>query len=131
MSELKYQPTNHSYYCSPKNYTCSNASLLYPTWKEFLAEFENADKDRNMVFRFDIELLAGVTYKYPEYIEDKTADYCIEDGDLMLSIFFMQQRKGHYVPVVVERIERKDMPSIQKYLQGHFDYMKNLWSEFA
>ncbi len=44
----------HPYYCSESNYYSNDANAEWETMTDFLAEFDSADVDMNLVFRWDI-----------------------------------------------------------------------------
>lgn len=126
---MEYKPTSHSYYCEMSNYYSTDEPESYATWDEFLQEYRHADKDYNFIFRFDIEETVQFLHKYPDgYVEGSTR---LEDGDLELHLYMMQQRRGKYCPILVERITNKDMQSIHDFLKGCYDYILKLWDEFS
>lgn len=115
---MKLQATRHEYYCE----TEVSSKLTYPSWLDFITEWSTeedpVDKDYNHLFRYDL---------------DNAVD---EDGidipdKFELRLFFMLQRKGRYLPVVVENVEEKDMEQITEFLEGYWEYMKGQWSEFS
>lgn len=104
---------SHSYYCSDSNYYCNQANSpaqTYDSWEDFYSEWKDADKDYNMVFRFDM-------------LED--------EGKPELHLFYMLQRKGIFKPVTVMNIKEEDAPEITQFLQAHWEYVKALWTPFS
>jgi predicted glutamine amidotransferase len=116
---LEVKTTNHPYYCNLGNYyvtLADNGGLIeYESWTEFIQEWGNADIDYNLLFRFDI------------------VDACDEDdkvtGEKDLQLFYIMQRKGDFVPVIVHDIKIEDRAEIVMYLKSHWEYMKSMWSE--
>ena len=106
---LKDLAVSHDYYCS------ANAGVTYQSWKSFIATAIDDDPDLNLCFRFDIGLKND---------EDETEGYCMQ-------ISRMQQRKGKYVPIIIEHVAEEDVPSIVEYLTVHFEKMKQLWQPFT
>ena len=113
MKTLKFEETKHSYYCNDENYY-QNISQDFKSWEEFKEEWEieTLDIDMNFVFRFDIT----------NNENHKTKK--------RLDLFFMQQRKGIFLPVRV-MIKEKDMQEVSGFLNNHFEYFKNLWKELG
>lgn len=128
MMKVPFKLTNHSYYCSDTNYYANAmerdgfGAHHYDTWKDFQnhwleGEFD-IDHDYNHVFRFDIT---------PQY--DPVEDIEYEDR-FSLKLYFMLQRKGNFVPVLIRNLKEEDMEDVNKYLQMCWDYMKGQWEEF-
>lgn len=114
MKTIKFEDllTKHSYYCSESNYYSNDASVKYKTWDNFLGEFSDSDMDYNLCFRFDI------------HENDNNDGYYGE-------IFMMQQRKGKFVPIMIETITEADTNSIIKWLSPRWNYLKKLWKPFS
>lgn len=128
---LQLKETNHSYYCSESNYYVGDMQgenhglAKCDTWLDFketwLGGGEDGlgiDIDYNLCFRFDIKK------KHDD--EDEEIE-----GVFELWLFFMQQRKGNYVPVYIKNITDQDMAEINIFLKRQWDYMKGQWSEFS
>ena len=114
----------HSYYCEEENYFASASDKTVSEFKslaDFLSEEGDADKDCNLLFRWD----------WTE--EDDDGDnQCAYNGDDYyrngkLSLFFMGQRKGLYRSVTVE-VCRADEASVIKYLAPRWQHMQELWA---
>lgn len=128
---LQLKETNHNYYCSDTNWYVGNRHgenhglAEFDTWLDFKANWLGIgeddlaiDIDYNLRFRFDIK--------------NKTDDEDNKvEGMFELWMFFMQQRKGNYVPVYVKHITEQDMPEIDVFLKRQWDYMKGQWREFS
>lgn len=117
MKILDYKPTQHSYYCSDTNYHCSSNQAVYETWYDFRKDWSNIDIDYNYIFRFDL---------YPDNAghEKEIYDY------LVMHLYFILQRKGKFVPIIIKKIQEEDMKDITKYLKEHSEYSNHLWKEF-
>lgn len=118
---LKLKETSHKYYCNLGNYYVSgrenNGCCEYDTWLQFkdgwLDNDLSLDDDYNHLFRFDIsenEEMPGVFSLY---------------------LFFILQRIGNFKPVIIHNITQDDMPEIETFLAGRWEYMKNQWEEFS
>jgi len=112
---MKFEETNHPYYCEA--FETKNLNE-YQSWNDFNTAWgiDTLDKDYNMLFRYDIEQHFNN--------EDKADGY-------MLKLFFIQQRHGKYVPIVVYNIKENDIPIIEKWLYENWEYMKTMWKEFS
>lgn len=104
--KLKDLAIDHDYYCSDNNYYSNDASMDFEDFDEFMMEFENADVDMNLVFRWDIHE---------------------EQDNYRLEIFMIQQRKGIFKPINVKTITEDDVPRLIEYLKPHLKKLKSLW----
>lgn len=118
---IKLEQTNHPYYCSDNNYYSNEASNSFDSWGEFKEDFapENIDHDYNYVVRFDLN-------KYSD--EDSENEDC--ENNYVLHLYYLQQRKGNFLPVLINNIKEEDMDEINNYLKEYSNYIKSLWSEF-
>lgn len=119
---LELKNTEHSYYCSESNYYVNGYNNFgrcdYDSWQDFRVDWLDQDRldlddDYNHLFRFDI-------------CEDEE-----KPGNFRLLLFFVLQRKGIYLPVVIHKITKDDLPEIEVFLNGRWEYMKSQWSEFS
>lgn len=119
MSKIKI-PTDHHYYCHTNNYYSNDGAMDFCCFDDFEGEWmgDDLDIDYNLVFRFDIK------EKYDD--EDN-----IIKGKFRAEIFFILQRKGIFRPVTVDNITRKEAKKIIKWLQPHWDYLKDIWSPLS
>src|SRR5665647_2646 len=105
---MELKETDHNYYCSESNYYKNGCLCQYDTWDDFrsawLENDNTIDCDYNLCFRYDIN--QG---------RDEETDELLPEYSLWL--FFMQQRKGAFIPVVVTKIEEKDIPEIEQFLK--------------
>lgn len=106
----KLWEAHHDYYCSAQD------SETFESWAEFLDEYGDADKDYNLVFRWDWNT------------QDDELE-TLSDDEQLLSIFVMQQRKGNVWQMNIT-VSRDDEPSIREWLQTRWEHLQNLWSPF-
>lgn len=107
----------HPYYCSESNYHSNEANVQYETMQDFLDDFEDADVDMNLCFRWDVH---------------NTVDeegYEIE-GKYSAEVFLMLQRKGIFRPCIIKEFEEKDMDRFINYVQKHAETIKQIWAPF-
>lgn len=105
--------TEHSYYCSTENYHSGSSTRRYKTFDDFIDEWGGPPDDHNLVFRWDVR--------------DDVRD---TPGGLTLEVFFMLQRKGAFIPCVVD-ITAEDLPAIEAWLAPHWEHMRKLWAPFS
>lgn len=120
---MELRATRHEYYCE----TEVSSKLTYATWQDFKDEWGPdpvtqmpLDQDYNHIFRYDLI-----------QVEDDDGSGEALPGKFELRLFFMLQRKGRYLPVVIENIKEEDMEQITEFLEGYWEYMKGQWSEFS
>lgn len=119
MKTIKDLAVKHDYYCSDSNYNGLAFNTTYLTFQDFYNEMGNADDDMNLVFRFDIcEKDSDEIYN-----DSKDSKYYME-------IFIIQQRKGRFVPFMIENVYEEDFSLIKEYLQKKYNKINNLWSPF-
>lgn len=116
MKTIKDLAVKHDYYCSDSNYNGLAFNTTYLTFQDFYKEMANADDDMNLVFRFDIC--------------EKDIDDIYNDSKYYMEIFIIQQRKGRFVPFMIENVYEKDFSLIKEYLQKKYNKINNLWSPF-
>lgn len=112
--------TDHSYYCEDSNYYQSGVAGHFDSWKEFKENWLDItfDDDYNHCFRFDIN-------------EQEDDDDGSLKGVFDLHLYFMLQRKGAFIPVLVKNIKEEDLPEINEFLAARWDYLKKQWAEFS
>lgn len=115
---LKLEPTNHSYFCAESNCFVEGPDfglLEAETVKELKFDYgimvEGEDDDYNLLFRYDLE--QG------------------ENGNYMLKLFYVHQRKGNFLPVRVMNVTEEDLEEINAYLKRKWKHMEYLWCEFS
>jgi hypothetical protein len=110
---------DHPYYCNEGNYF-TNASVCdeHKSWASFVSEYEDADLDMNLVFRWDWR--EGEGWELGPF----TGDVNYRNGKLL--IFWMGQRKGLYRYSTVE-VCRADEDAVRAFLQPRWEHLKELW----
>jgi hypothetical protein len=109
----KLWEVEHPYYCSPQSYTENGTDESFDSWREFFDEYGDSDFDMNLVFRFD--------WKSADPDDGRDTD--------VLEVFFMQQRRGRFVPVTIA-VSRDDEPAARAWLRERYDHLKRLWTPF-
>ena len=110
MSVLTELLAQHPYYCSGSNYYSNEAGASWETMTDFLAEFEDADEDMNLVFRWDIR----------QRDDDNPGRYYAE-------VFMMHQRKGIFSPHHIKHINEDEAARFRAYLEKHWATLKAMW----
>jgi len=111
LEELAEFSEEHPYHCHTANYYSNDASTTIDLFADFIAEYDDADTDMNLVFRYDIEK------------EERSGYY-------RLTVFFMGQRKGIYWSVTVKVVTEPDAPRLCEFLQKHFATLKAIITPF-
>ena len=106
---IKFQNTDHDYYCANENYLKRDMLQVYNTWSEFKETCFFSLEASNLLFRYDI---GDFHYKGLEY---KT-----------LKLYFVLQRKAFFVPAHVY-IREEDMIEVEEFLKARFEYLKSIW----
>jgi len=104
---MKLKEAEHPYYCNDGNYYSNDAFIKFESWEEFLFGYGDVDIDLNLIFRWDY------------HIQD--------DGKQILQIYMIQQRKGIFRPIWVMNVKDEDEQEIRKFLQKHWEKMKENW----
>jgi hypothetical protein len=106
----------HDYYCSDKRYDDKEGYREYYCFEDFFSDWGESDLDYNLVFRWDIE---------------KDVD---NDGNelesFVLKVYYILQRKGLFVPVIVHGIKETDRDRIIDFLKPKYKYLLKLWEPF-
>jgi len=109
----------HPYYCNQGNYHArESVETEYRSFSDFMDEMGDADKDYNLVFRWD--------WKEENDGLESTFNGDVNYRNGKLFVFFMQQRRGNYVYSVID-VCRADEPAVIAYLQPYAEYMRELW----
>ena len=98
---------DHDYYCSTSNFFSNDASEYWDTWPEFYAEYNDADIDMNLVFRWDV--------------------IRSDDGSFSMNVFFIRQRKGIFSPIIINEVTEADVETIVLFLQKHWNKLESIW----
>lgn len=101
---------DHDYYCSDNNYYSNDVTQEYETFQDFFNGFKDIDVDLNLIFRWDIK-----------QNDDKTFN---------MQVFVIQQRKGIFVPHIIENVYESDFENIKSLLQPHLDKLMKIWQPF-
>lgn len=114
---LKDLAVDHNYYCNLGNYHSNESLTEYETFSEFLDEYEDADIDYNLIFRWDVKKIEDDVDELPE-----------GHSGYKMEVFIMQQRRGNFVPNLIKEVTEKDVSDIVKLLKKHRDYLNEIWS---
>jgi len=106
---LKDLAVRHDYYASESNYYSQEATGNYETWNDFYEEFNDADIDMNLIYRWDIT----ETEEKEKY---------------SMFVVIIAQRKGIYMPIFIDSVEEKDVPQIKAFLKPHFEKLLRIWN---
>ncbi|MDB4726007.1 hypothetical protein OAF54_01130 [bacterium] len=121
MEDMKHLwEIDHPYYCAEDHYfgtgRYDSPNDHHHTWASFVNEYQDVDKDYNLIFRWDWEL------------DDEDGkpheDKYYRDGTL--KIFWMIQRKGFH-RVTSAKVCQADEPEVIKYLKPFWKHMQELW----
>ena len=125
---LQFLKTEHPYSAPSGNFFANSSmmepyTLVFDSWDEFLDEMGAADKDYNLLYRWD--------YLHPDVA--KYADIFVYDEDKVpeLKLTYIMQRKANFLYCVVRNITDSDADSIKNYLQEQYEYLKLLWEPFT
>jgi hypothetical protein len=120
MSEKHLWECKHAYYCNESNYTSRDpVGQHYKSFSDFIEEWGDADTDYNLLFRWDWEEEDAETGE-----ENYNGDDNYRNGTLKL--FWMLQRKGHYVFQTVD-VCRADEQNVIAFLKPRLQHLRSLW----
>lgn len=108
LQELYKLSEQHSYYCNDSNFYSNDCFYEFDNLKLFLDEWDDADLDYNMLFRWDLKIS--------------------DDRKYYLQLYFMQQRKGIFLINSINNVTDDDVPAILEYLKTRKDYLFKLWN---
>lgn len=111
------EKTKHSYYCRLECWNSTEPLLEYKTFSDFLEEWENADPDYNLLFRYDI---------YQN--EDKNSNLI---DSYRLELFYILQRKGIFLPILVNDFKDTDIEKFNIFIKTKWEYLKNIWEPIS
>jgi hypothetical protein len=94
--------------CSSSNFLNPDYEHRYDTVSEFLAEFTEEDPWLNLCVRWDIER------------DEEGTGYHVR-------VAILQQRKGLFMPVWIDRVEQTDLPQLLSFLRRHWEYLREIW----
>ncbi len=123
MSDPKLYDIEHPYHCNEGNYFENGHHTAHSTWAEFMAAMGDADKDMNLVYRWDWARPVDdddrpITYPDPYY----------RDGTLKL--FYMGQRKAYAFSHEVQ-VCAADEPAVRAWLEQRWEHMRSLWAPLS
>lgn len=117
---MKLKPTKHWYpNCEESHYKSE-----YDTFQDFVSDWCGSDGlidyiDYNFLVRYDIE----------EAVDFDEEDNKLSTGKYFMKLYFIQQRRGTLLTVIIKSIQESDMNQIEKMLKDAWEYMKELWAE--
>lgn len=117
MSILKDLTVKHPYYCSDSNYYSNEPFQNYETMTDFLENFEDADIDMNLCFRWDIK-------QKLDDDENPTGEYCAE-------VFLLLQRKGIFKPCIIDSVSDGEAERFKDYAKMHWETIKAIWNPIS
>ncbi len=106
---LKDLAVDHPYYASESNWDCNDMNQYFSTMTAFLNEFEDADIDMNLIYRWDV------------YHEE-------DEGTYRAMVIIVQQRKGRYMPCTIDSITEDEVERFVELLKKHYAYLISLWN---
>lgn len=109
LKDLVELSKEHPYYCSESNYHCGTVNQEYETMEDFLDDFEDTDLDYNHVFRWDVS-------------EDE------DTGKIYAQVFLILQRKGIFMPCLIENFEEDCVERYINYLNANETVVRKLWN---
>lgn len=112
MTTIEKLAVKHPYYCSDSNFYSNEPSQYFESLADFLDEFEDADPDLNLCFRWDINR------------DD-------ESGEYSANIFLILQRKGIFKPCSIEKVDLESIDRFNSYLEKHWELLKELWKPIS
>lgn len=118
MSLLEQLSIDHPYYCSDSNWFSNEPTVRHETMTEFLDDYENADIDMNLIFRWDIK-------NRSESEEGKKA------GRYYAEVFIMHQRKGIFAPHLIANINEPEAERFKKIALEHWETLKQMWEPLS
>ena len=107
----------HPYYCSSSNYYSNEPKQYYETITDFLDDFEDADIDMNLCFRWDVR----------KEVDEETGG---PTGLYSAEVFLMLQRKGIFKPCMIGSFKQEEVERFVKYLEKHHEVLKQMWAPF-
>jgi hypothetical protein len=117
---------NHPYYCSEGSYWVPGTRWHevhqeYENWQDFLSEWELADEDYNLLFRWDWKRADPDDYKY-----EREENPAFEMPGDHVELFYMMQRKARNMSVFV-KVNEADEQDVREFLVRKASHMRKLW----
>lgn len=113
-SVLKEISIDHPYYCSDSNYYSNEGAMRFETMTEFLDEFESADIDMNLCFRWDLR--------------EKLREDGQPSGQYEAEVFLILQRKGIFRPCSIASVTEQEAVRFKDYALMHMEVLQKMWS---
>ena len=122
---MELKRTGRFYPCNDTNYYVGNyngenyGQKNFSDWENFKKEWEskNGNRDHFFCFRYDI-----VDY-FDEVLEEEI------EGRYSLKLYFVQQNKGNFIPVIIKEITKEDMKEVEDYLRSCWGSIQEMWEE--
>lgn len=115
MSKLEKLAVDHPYYCSDSNFYSNEPRMRYETLEEFLEEWEDADIDMNLIFRWDV------------HVRDEDNENFDDYGPYYAEVFIIHQRKGIFRPIWIDSVREEDYEIFTALLSKHYARLKEVW----
>lgn len=115
----KLAEVDHPYYASDNNYYTNDWPEEHDTMTDFLDEFEDADIDMNLVYRWDIT-------PYDGYHTDK-----VIEGKYRAQVTIIGQRKGIFGPHIIESITEDEVERFVAYITKHWEHLQKIWAPIS
>ncbi len=107
-NKVKLWEHEHPYYMAEGCHFEAGMLQSFENFKDFLTEWENADKDFNRIHRWDFT------------IDEETGK------PIEITFYYVMQRKGYTYSVDV-KISEDDESAILNFLKPHAEINKKLW----
>lgn len=113
---MKLYEADHPYYAAEGNYYSGGDRNYhtYDSWDAFLSEWDDADLDMNLIYRWDWDVPDPEDYVGEELPEET------------LNLYYMGQRKALAWSVHVE-VSRDQEPEIRDWLKVRAQRMREIW----
>ncbi len=115
---LKELVVKHPYYCETSNYYSNAPHLVWETMTEFLDEYEQADIDMNLIFRWDV-----INRSEDEVGQDA--------GRYRAEVFMMHQRKGIFAPHDINHVNEVEVERFVELARKHWETLMHLWEPIS
>jgi hypothetical protein len=101
----------------------------YESFSDYLDEFDGADPDYNLIFRWDWhDFKTAKDADYHGFYNGTIAPYESDDKiNGILKIYIVAQRHGYVIESII-KVCRADEPKVIEYLNKGKDYLFNLWN---
>jgi len=100
---------NHPYSCSDTNFYSHQPEATWDNMSEFLDEYEDADIDKDLIFRWDVHAP-----------DEKGEQYRAE-------VFIIRQRKGIFAPHLINSMQESDVDRFVALLKKHKARLNEIW----